>query len=216
MVSVVTYNEKTYKKDTTRMKKVWTILAIVAGIAVIFGLSLSSSYNGLVFKQENVQTALANLDSQYQRRADLIPNLVSTVKGASDFEQETLTQVVEARAKATSITLDVSNATPEQIAAYQSAQGELSQALGRLLAVAESYPDLKTVETYRDLLSQLEGTENRIAVARQDYNDAVNIFNKAVKRFPTNIVANLFGFEEATYFAADEGASSAPTVNFGE
>lgn len=198
------------------MKKVWTILAIVAGIAVIFGLSLSSSYNGLVFKQENVQTALANLDSQYQRRADLIPNLVSTVKGASDFEQETLTQVVEARAKATSITLDVSNATPEQIAAYQSAQGELSQALGRLLAVAESYPDLKTVETYRDLLSQLEGTENRIAVARQDYNDAVNIFNKAVKRFPTNIVANLFGFEEATYFAADEGASSAPTVNFGE
>lgn len=216
MVSVVTYNEKTYKKDTTRMKKVWTILAIFAGIAVIFGLSLSSSYNGLVFKQENVQTALANLDSQYQRRADLIPNLVSTVKGASDFEQETLTQVVEARAKATSITLDVSNATPEQIAAYQSAQGELSQALGRLLAVAESYPDLKTVETYRDLLSQLEGTENRIAVARQDYNDAVNIFNKAVKRFPTNIVANLFGFEEATYFAADEGASSAPTVNFGE
>lgn len=216
MVSVVTYNEKTYKKDTTRMKKVWTILAIFAGIAVIFGLSLSSSYNGLVFKQENVQTALANLDSQYQRRADLIPNLVSTVKGASDFEQETLTQVVEARAKATSITLDVNNATPEQIAAYQSAQGELSQTLGRLLALAESYPDLKAVETYRDLLSQLEGTENRIAVARQDYNDAVNIFNKAVKRFPTNIVANLFGFEEATYFAADEGASFAPTVDFGE
>lgn len=196
------------------MKKLWIALATFAGIAAIIGLSLSSSYNGLVFKQENVQTALANLDSQYQRRADLIPNLVSTVKGAADFEQDTLTTVVEARAKATSITLDVSNATPEQIAAYQSAQGELSQALGRLLAVAESYPDLKSVETYRDLLSQLEGTENRINAARQDYNNSVNALNKAIKRFPTNIVAGMFGFEEAAYFAADEGASTAPAVDF--
>ena len=143
-----------------------------------------------------------------------MPNLVNTVKGAANFEQETLTQVTEARAKATSISIDPSKATPEQLAAYQNAQGELSQALGRLLAVSENYPELKAVDAFRDLQVQLEGTENRIAVARKDFNDVAGGYNTSVQRFPTNITANLFNFDQFPYFEADEGAENAPTVNF--
>lgn len=198
------------------MKRGWIIFGVLGGILAIIGLSMASSYNGLVMKREDVRAAFSNIETQYQRRADLVPNLVSTVKGASDFEQETLTEVTEARARATSITIDASTATPEQIAAYQSAQGELSQALGKLLAIAENYPQLQAVAAYQDLQSQLEGTENRIAVARRDYNNVAKEYNARIMSFPTNILANIFGFDEANYFEADEGSSTAPTVDFGE
>jgi LemA protein len=145
-----------------------------------------------------------------------VPNLVNTVKGASNFEQSTLTKVVEARAKATSVTIDPSKATPQQLEQYQASQGELSQALGRLLAVAENYPDLKSVEAYRDLQSQLEGTENRIAVARKDYNDTAAGYNAKIQRFPTNVTAAVFNFDQFPYFQATSGAENAPTVNFGQ
>ena len=141
-------------------------------------------------------------------------NLVATVKGYAAHEQETLEGVIEARAKATQITIDPTNATPEQLAAYQAAQGELSQALGRLLAVAENYPDLKANENFRDLQSQLEGTENRIAIARQQFNDAARQYNQKVRRFPGNIIAGMFGFEKKPYFEAEEGAQKAPKVEF--
>lgn len=198
------------------MKRGWIIFGVLGGILAIIGLSMASSYNGLVMKREDVRAAFSNVETKYQRRADLVPSLVNTVKGASDFEQETLTEVTEARARATSITIDASTATPEQIAAYQSAQGELSQALGKLLAIAENYPQLQAVAAYQDLQSQLEGTENRIAVARKDYNNVAKEYNARIMSFPTNILANTFGFDEVNYFEADEGTSTAPIVDFGE
>lgn len=198
------------------MKRGWIIFGVLGGILAIIGLSMASSYNGLVMKREDVRAAFSNVETKYQRRADLVPSLVNIVKGASDFEQETLTEVTEARARATSITIDASTATPEQIAAYQSAQGELSQALGKLLAIAENYPQLQAVAAYQDLQSQLEGTENRIAVARKDYNNVAKEYNARIMSFPTNILANTFGFDEVNYFEADEGTSTAPIVDFGE
>jgi LemA protein len=143
-----------------------------------------------------------------------VPNLVATVKGYAEHEKETLDNVVSARARATQITIDPANATPEQLAAYQAAQGELSQALGKLLAIAENYPDLKANENFRDLQQQLEGTENRITVARQLFNDDARAFNTKVRRFPNNIIANMFGFEKKPYFEAEEGANKAPEVAF--
>ena len=191
-------------------KKIWIPVAVVAVVL----LGLVASYNGLVTKRQAVQNALSNIDTQYQRRADLIPNLVSTVKGAANFEQKTLEDLVAARAKATSIQLDVSKATPEQILAYQNAQGDVTQALGKLLAITENYPQLQAVQAFRDLQSQLEGTENRITVARKDYNDAVKVYDTKLQHFPTNLTAGLFGFNQAPYFKADAGASTVPAVKF--
>lgn len=196
------------------MKRSWGIIGVVVGVVVLIGLLLASSYNGLVQSRETVYGSINNLQSQYQRRADLVPNLVSTVQGAANFEQTTLTEVVEARAKATQVTIDPTNATPEQIQQYQSAQGELGQALGRLLAVAESYPELKATEAFRDLSTQLEGTENRIQVARSDYGKVAQAYNAKIQRFPTNISAGFFGFEQFPYFTAEEGATQAPKVDF--
>lgn len=196
------------------MKRSWTIFGIVAGAVVLIALLFAGSYNGLVQSRETVRSSINNLQSQYQRRADLVPNLVATVKGAANFEQTTLNEVVEARAKATQITIDPSKATPEQLQQYQAAQGELSQALGRLLAVTENYPELKATEAFRDLSTQLEGTENRIQVARADYGKAVQAYNAKIQRFPTNLSAALFGFETFPYFNADQGAERAPSVDF--
>ncbi len=193
-------------------------LYIVGGLAaflVVFAMMIGGTYNSMVASREVVRTSLAKVQSQYQRRADLVPNLVETVKGAANFEQSTLTKVVEARAKATSTTIDPSKATPEQIQQYQAAQGELSQALGRLLAVTENYPELKATEAFRDLQVQLEGTENRIATARNDFNDTAKGYNTQVQRFPANVVAGMFGFSTFPYFEADKGADVAPKVNFG-
>lgn len=196
------------------MKSKWLVPGIIVGIIVVIGLIVVGTYNGLVGSRENVNTKLANIQSQYQRRADLIPNLVSTVRGAADFERETLESVTDARARATQITIDPSSASPEQLQEYQNAQGELSQALGRLLAVAESYPQLTATQNFKDLQIQLEGTENRISVARNDFNEAARGYNTSVQRFPTNITAGLFGFDSFAYFEAETGADQAPDVNF--
>jgi LemA protein len=174
----------------------------------------SCMYNSLVASEESVEAAWSQVENQYQRRADLVPNLVATVKGYAAHEQQTLEGVMEARAKATQITIDPAHATPEQLAAYQKAQGELSQALGRLMAVAESYPDLKANENFMSLQTQLEGTENRCTIARQQYNDIAREYNTKVRRFPSNIVAMIFGFEKKPYFEADEDAKKAPKVEF--
>ncbi len=198
------------------MGKKWLIPGIIGGGLLLLLLVVVGSYNGLVGQRENVRKTFANVQTQYQRRADLIPNLVNTVKGAANFEQETLTKVTEARAKATSINIDPSKATPQQLAQYQQSQGELSQALGRLLAVTENYPELTATAAFRDLQVQLEGTENRIAVARKDYNDIAGTYNGRVQRFPTNITAGLFGFDQFPYFQAEQGADRAPDVKFGE
>jgi len=187
---------------------------VVLGILAAIALWVMNVYNGLVTMQEDVESAWSQVENQYQRRSDLIPNLVATVKGYATHEQETLEGVMEARAKATQITIDPANATPEQLAAYQSAQGELSQALGRLMAVAENYPDLKANENFRDLQQQLEGTENRITVARQLFNDTAKKYNTEIRHFPKNIVAGMFGFERKPYFEAEEGANKAPKVEF--
>lgn len=196
------------------MNRKWLVPGIIIGVIVILAMIVAGGYNGLVGQRESVNKTFGNLQSQYQRRADLVPNLVSTVKGAANFEQETLTQVTDARAKATSITIDPSKATPEQLAQYQQSQGELSQALGRLLAVTENYPDLKAVAAFQDLQVQLEGTENRIAVARKDYNDVSAAYNATIQRFPTNITAAVFGFDKFPYFQAEAGSENAPTVDF--
>ena len=196
------------------MNRKWLILGIIVGIVVIVVMVFAGAYNGLVAQRETVTTAFSKVQSQYQRRADLIPNLVNTVKGAANFEQTTLTKVTEARAKATSIQLDPSKATPEQIQQYQQAQGEVSSALSRLLAVSENYPQLQATQAFRDLQVQLEGTENRIAVARNDYNDAARPYNTRLQTFPTNIIAGMFGFQQKPYFEADKGSEKAPTVDF--
>ena len=196
------------------MKKstlIWIIVVAVLGMIVVWGIG---RYNAFVTMQENVENAWGQVENQYQRRADLVPNLVSTVKGYAAHEQATLVGVMEARAKATQMTIDPTNATAEDLAAYQAAQGELSQALGRLMAVAENYPNLKASENFRQLADQLEGTENRIAYARNLFNDCAKEFNAATRRFPGNIIASMFGFERKPYFEAEEGAEKAPTVEF--
>lgn len=195
------------------MKKItpWLVVLGIIAIIVLWGINV---YNECVSLEENVEAAWSQVENQYQRRADLVPNLVATVKGYAAHEQETLEGVIEARAKATQITIDPANATPEQLAAYQAAQGELKQALGRLLAVAESYPDLKANENFKDLQAQLEGTENRITIARQQFNDAARAYNTRVRRFPSNIIASICGFEKKPYFESEEGASKAPEVQF--
>jgi len=193
------------------MKKVLIgIVAVVAVLALISGCG----YNGLVKMDVDVQTKWSNVETQYQRRADLIPNLVSTVKGAAKFEQSTLTAVIEARSKASQITVDPKNLTPENIEKYQAAQGQIGQALSRLMVLTENYPELKATDQFRDLSAQLEGTENRITVARKDYNESVQTFNTKVRSFPTNLTAGLFGFTPKAPFKADAGAQNAPKVEF--
>lgn len=191
-------------------KTLWIVLAIVA-VVVIWGIS---SYNGLVNKQEGVATAWSNVETQYQRRADLIPNLVNTVKGYSTHEEQTLTKVVEARAKATSVTIDAKDLNEENLARYQQAQNELSGALKSLLAVTEAYPDLKANENFMNLQAQLEGTENRIATERKRYTESVREYNTAIKKFPTTIYAGWFGFDEKPQFKAEAGSEKAPEVSF--
>lgn len=196
------------------MKKGTSIL-IAAGVAVLILLGWTfSTYNGLVSNDEAVATSWGNVQSQYQRRADLIPNLVNTVKGYAKHESSTLENVVNARAKATQITVDAANLTPEKLQQYQAAQGQLSQALGRLLAVAENYPDLKASENFSELQAQLEGTENRINESRQKFNTAVMTYNVSVRKFPANLIAGLFGFEKKAQFEAEQGSEKAPTVEF--
>ena len=187
---------------------------LVLGVLAILVLWVVGVYNRLVEQEETVEAAWSQVENQYQRRADLVPNLVATVKGYAAHEQSTFENVMAARAKATQITIDPSNATPEQLAAYQAAQGELSQALGRLMAVAENYPELKANQNFLDLQSQLEGTENRCTIARQQFNEEARKFNTTVRRFPGNIVASIFGFEKKPYFEADEDAKHAPKVEF--
>lgn len=173
-----------------------------------------SSYNGMVNEDENVNLQWSEVENQYQRRLDLIPNLVNVVKGYASHEKETLEGVIEARAKATQTTIDPSNMTEEQLASFQKAQDGLSGALNRLMVVVEKYPDLKANENFLQLQAQLEGTENRITVARKGYNDAATIYNKKVRRFPNNMLAGIFGFSVRPQFKAQEGAESAPTVQF--
>ena len=193
------------------MKKSTLIILAIVAVVVVWAFS---GYNGLVSKEEGVNQAWANVESAYQRRSDLIPNLVNTVKGYAEHESETLQAVTDARAKATSLNIDPATATPEQVAAYMEAQQGVGSALGRLIAVSESYPELKANENFRDLQAQLEGTENRIKVERDRYNEAVKTFNVQIRRFPTNILASMFGFEKRSMFEAQEGAEVAPVVEF--
>ena len=187
---------------------------IPVGIIVILVMWAIGGYNGMVKMDEQVQNKWANVETQYQRRADLIPNLVSTVKGYAKHEQQTLEDVVKARSEATQVKVDAENLTPEKLAAFQKAQSGVSSALGKLLAVAENYPDLKANQNFLELQSQLEGTENRITVARKDFNDAAKSYNQSIRQFPKNILAGMFGFEKKSYFEAEAGSEKAPKVEF--
>lgn len=189
----------------------WIIPVGIIVIVVLWGVG---GYNGLVSQDEGVQNAWSNVETQYQRRSDLIPNLVNTVKGYATHEKTTLEGVVKARSEATQVKVDPTNLTPEKLAQYQKAQGNVSAALGRLLMIAENYPQLKANENFLELQAQLEGTENRITVARKDFNDAAKTYNVSIRRFPRNILAGLFGFEKKSYFEAEEGAEKAPEVKF--
>jgi LemA protein len=189
------------------------IIAILGGL-LLFGGCACSGYNGLVTQDENVKNTWNNVQSDYQRRADLIPNLVNTVKGAANFEQQTLVQLMEARAKATSVNVNADDLTPEKLAEFQAAQTQISSGIGRLLAVVENYPDLKANQNFQALQVQLEGTENRIKTARNDFNKAVNEYNVQARRFPMNIFAGMFGFKVKEGFKADPGSERAPDVKF--
>jgi LemA protein len=192
------------------------IVAIIAFIVLLAGCGGCNTYNNLIGQDENVKNKWGAVQSQYQRRADLIPNLVNTVKGEANFERGTLTDVINARARATQLTVNPDDLTPEKVQQFQQAQGQLSQALGRLLMVTENYPNLRANEAFRNLQTQLEGTENRITIARNDYNDAVQGYNVKVRRFPSNIFAGMLGFKPKTPFEADPGTKNAPTVDFGD
>lgn len=193
------------------MKKTWIIVIAVVAVLVIYCVS---SYNSLVTQEETVGTAWSNVENQYQRRSDLIPNLVNTVKGYAAHEKETFDAVVSARAKTTQMTIDIEDLTPEKIEAYQKAQGAVGSALSRLLAVTENYPELKANENFKELQAQLEGTENRISVERRKFNETAREYNTNIRRFPKNIVASMFGFEKRPYFEAEEGSEKAPEVKF--
>lgn len=189
-------------------------LIITIVVIVLVALWGISSYNRLVGMDENVSNQWANVETQYQRRSDLIPNLVNTVKGYAKHESQTLEAVMVARSQATQVKIDPSNCTPQQLAAYQKAQGDVTTALGKLLAITENYPDLKANQNFLELQSQLEGTENRINVARKDFNDSAKEYNTSLRRFPRNIIASMFGFEKRNYFEAEAGAEKAPKVEF--
>ena len=188
--------------------------ALILAIAMICTLTSCSTYNNMVTLDEATKTAWSNVETQYQRRADLIPNLVSTVKGYAAHEESTLQAVVDARSKATSVNISMDELTPEKIAEYQKAQSAVTSALGRLIAVSENYPELKANQNFLELQAQLEGTENRITVARKEFNDTTNAYNVQVRKFPANIVAMIFGFDQKPYFEADASAAQAPKVEF--
>ena len=196
------------------MKKSTLFAIIVLALIAFIALWGVKSYNQFVTAEENVETAWSQVENQYQRRSDLIPNLVNTVKGYAAHEQTTLEQVIAARAQATAIKLDAAQMTADQIQAFNDAQGQLSMALGRLMAVSEAYPDLKANQNFLELQAQLEGTENRITVARNTFNEQAKAYNVLVRRFPKNIIAQMFGFEKKPYFEAETGAEKAPTVEF--
>jgi LemA protein len=196
------------------MKTKWIVLIVVAVLAIAGYSTFKGSYNGMVQQEEGITGAWAQVENQYQRRSDLIPNLVNTVKGYADFEQETLTAVIEARAKATSVSISADNLSPDAIAKFDQAQQGVSSSLGRLLVSVERYPDLKASTQFSQLQVQLEGTENRIAVERRNFNTAVQSYNTFIKVFPKNLIANMFGFEAKGYFKAAEGADVVPEVSF--
>lgn len=189
-------------------------LIVIAALVLILGWSGCNGYNGLVTQDESVSNAWNKVQSDYQRRADLIPNLVNTVKGEANFEKSTLENVIAARASATQMKVDAKDLTPEKLQQFQASQGQLSQALGRLLVVSENYPNLRANEAFRGLQAQLEGTENRIKVSRNDFNDAVQAYNIKVRRFPMNILSGMFGFKVKEGFKADAGSEKAPEVKF--
>ena len=193
------------------MKKSTIILIAAVAIIAFWGIS---AYNGLVKMDEGVNTAWSNVENQYQRRADLIPNLVNTVKGYASHEKETLETVLAARSKATQMTIEPENLTPEKLQEYQKAQGEIGAALGRLLAITEAYPDLKANQNFLELQAQLEGTENRISVERRNFNEVAKTYNTSIRTFPKTIIASMCGFDKRPYFEAEEGANKAPTVAF--
>lgn len=196
------------------MKKGLIVLIVVAGIAVVLFTWVKGAYNSMVTAEEKVSGAWSQVENVYQRRADLIPNLVSTVKGYAAHESSTLEGVVEARSKATQVTVDIDKLDEASLKKFQDAQGSLGQALGRLLMLTENYPDLKANENFLALQSQLEGTENRIAVERNKFNETAREYNTKIRRFPNNIFAGMFGFERKPYFSANEGADKAPEVSF--
>lgn len=196
------------------MKKGTIILLAVAGLFLLLIFAGCGSYNSMVTKRESTESAWAQVENVYQRRMDLIPNLVNTVKGVANFEQKTLTDVIEARAKATSVQVDASKLSPEQISRFQASQGELSQALGRLMVVAEQYPQLKATQNFLELQSQLEGTENRITTERQRFNEVVKDYNAYIKRAPQVFFSGALGFDKKGYFEAEKGAEKAPEAKF--
>lgn len=196
------------------MKKGFITIIVIAVILLGGFLWVKGAYNNMVTEDENVQNSWAQVENVYQRRADLIPNLVATVKGYAEHESSTLESVVEARAKATQMTIDPSDLSEEAIARFNEAQGELSTALGRLLLIQENYPDLKANQQFSELQAQLEGTENRIATERMKFNDAAKAYNTLIRKFPDNIIASIFGFEKKGYFEAQSGAETAPKVEF--
>ena len=186
-------------------------IALLILIVVMWGTKI---YNGMVTMNEQVTSQWGNVETQYQRRSDLIPNFVNTVKGAATFEQETLTQVIEARAKATQVTIDPANMTPENMQQFQEAQGQVSSALSRLMVVVEKYPELRATQNFRDLQVELEGTENRISVERRKFNEVARSYNTYIRTFPQNFLAGMFGFQPKPYFESTEGAEKAPEVTF--
>lgn len=193
------------------MKKSTIIILVVVAVVAVWAVT---GYNGLVKADEAVSNAWSNVENQYQRRADLIPNLVNTVKGYASHEKETLDAVISARTRATQVTVDADNLTPEKLMEYQKAQGEVGAALGRLLAITEAYPDLKANQNFLELQAQLEGTENRISVERRNFNDVAKSYNTSIRTFPKNLLAGMFGFDKRPYFEAQEGAEQAPVVQF--
>lgn len=192
------------------MKNLMRLFFVIISITTLS----SCGYNSMVEKEEAINTAWSNVENQYQRRADLIPNLVNTVKGYTTHEQETLESVVNARSKATQITLNAENMTPEKLKEYQAIQGEVGSALSRLLAVTENYPELKANQNFQELQAQLEGTENRISVERRNFNQATQDYNTYIRKFPNNLFAGMFGFEKKPYFEAEAGNEKAPEVKF--
>ena len=190
-----------------------TISKLLVALVALVSLN-SCGYNTMTEKEEGVKKAWSNVENQYQRRSDLIPNLVNTVKGYAQHEQSTLTAVLEARSKATQITVNADDLTPEKLKEYQAAQGQVTSALGKLLAITEAYPDLKANENFKELQAQLEGTENRISVERRNFNEIVGDYNTYIRKFPQNIMASIFGFDKRAYFEAEAGSEKAPKVEF--
>lgn len=196
------------------MKKTWIILAVIAVLILVAYSSVKNSYNNMVTMEEGVTAQWSQVENVYQRRSDLIPNLVNTVKGYADFEKETLTQVIEARAKATAVNINPDKLDAQSLQNFQNAQSGLSSALSKLMVVVEKYPDLKANQGFLDLQAQLEGTENRITVERMKFNETAQLYNTFIRKFPKNIFAGMFGFEKKAYFEAEQGAEKAPQVQF--